>query len=130
MSPPVLPVRPLSCSYENATFTSCLRRPLTPSPSRWGRRQVWRQPVDMDCAVYDSDSPCSACQRASDKQEYKALSCNSWGERISWHNWLRDHPHLGSTCLSISQPSEGGADRRPVDVLIPLWEGGQDAPLM
>ena len=88
----------------------------------------------LGCAVYDSDAPCPACQRPSDKQGDHALCCNSWGERISRHNWLRDHIFAMAASAFLNPVKEGrfllpGADRRPADVLIPFWEGGQDAAL-
>ena len=55
-------------------------------------------------------------------------------ERIARHNALRDAIFLTAANAGLGPVKEGrfllpGADRRPADVLIPHWTGGQDTAL-
>ena len=63
-----------------------------------------------------------------------ALGCGSHGERIARHNLLRDALHQTAAAAALGPVKEGryllpGRDARPADLLIPRWEGGQDAAL-
>ena len=56
------------------------------------------------------------------------------GERISRHNALRDAIFDTAAQAGLAPTKEGrfllpGADRRPADVLLPHWVGGQDGAL-
>ena len=84
--------------------------------------------------VYDTDGPCPACQRHSDKFGDHALCCGHQGERIARHNHLRDAIFDIAVAAALGPTKEGrfllpGADRRPADVFIPTWAGGRDAAL-
>ena len=88
----------------------------------------------LGMAVFATDGPCPACQRHSDKLGDHALNCGYSGERISRHNMLRDAIFEVAAAAALSPVKEGrfllpGADRRPADVFIRGWEGGQDAAL-
>ena len=57
-----------------------------------------------------------------------ALCCGTGGERISRHNAFFDT----AVSAGLGPSKEGrfllpGADRRPADILVPLWAGGRDA---
>ena len=63
-----------------------------------------------------------------------ALCCGVGSERIARHNALRDAIFLTAANAALGPVKEGrfllpGADRRPADVLIPHWTGGQDTAL-
>ena len=84
--------------------------------------------------VYDSEGPCPACLRFSDALGDHALCCGTGGERISRHNNLRDALFDTAVAAGLAPVKEGrflipGADRRPADVFLPSWAGGQDAAL-
>ena len=84
--------------------------------------------------VFGSDGPCPACNRHSDRYGDHALNCGYSGERISRHNLLRDAIFDVASAAALSPVKEGrfllpGADRRPADVFIRGWAGGQDAAL-
>ena len=84
--------------------------------------------------VFASEGPCPACHRPSDKLGDHALNCGYSGERISRHNMLRDAIYEVAAGAALSPVKEGrfllpGADRRPADVFIRGWQGGQDAAL-
>jgi hypothetical protein len=86
----------------------------------------------LGCAVYDQDGPCPACLRPSDRYGDHALCCGHWGERITRHNQLRDHLYQMAAAAALGPVKESrfllpGDDRRPADVYIPNWAGGQDA---
>ena len=81
--------------------------------------------------VYESDSPCIACQRHNDKLGDHALHCGHTGERISRHNHLRDALHEIAAAAALNPSKEDrflipGEDVRPADVLLPYWENGRD----
>ena len=82
--------------------------------------------------VFGSDGPCPACNRPSDKYGDHALNCGYSGERITRHNLLRDAIFDVASSAALSPVKDGrfllpGADRRPADVFIRGWAGGQDA---
>lgn len=82
--------------------------------------------------VFGSDGPCPACNHPSDKLGDHALNCGYSGERITRHNLLRDAIFDVASSAALSPVKEGrfllpGADRRPADVFIRGWAGGQDA---
>ena len=84
--------------------------------------------------VFGSDGPCPACNRHSDRYGDHALNCGYSGERISRHNLLRDAIFDVASAAALSPVKEGrfllpGADRRPADIFIRGWAGGQDAAL-
>ena len=84
--------------------------------------------------VFASEGPCPACHRDSDKLGDHSLNCGYSGERISRHNMLRDAIFEVTAAAALSPVKEGsfllpGADRRPADVFIRGWQGGQDAAL-
>ena len=84
--------------------------------------------------VFASQGPCPACNRQSDRFGDHALNCGYSGERISRHNMLRDAIFEVAAAAALSPVKEGryllpGADRRPADVFIRGWQGGQDAAL-
>ena len=84
--------------------------------------------------VFGSEGPCPACNRPSDKFGDHALNCGYSGERISRHNLLRDAIFDIASSAALSPVKEGrfllpGADRRPADIFIRGWAGGQDAAL-
>ena len=59
------------------------------------------------------------------------MCCGSAGERVSRHNALRDALYSAAVSASLGPSREGrfllpGDDRRPADVLVPHWTGGQD----
>ena len=63
-----------------------------------------------------------------------ALCCGSGGERISRHNALRDALFDTAVAAGLGPTKEGrfllpGNDRRPADILVPHWSGGQDAAM-
>ena len=75
---------------------------------------------------------CPACLRLSDVMGDHALCCGTGGERISRHNALRDAFFDTAVSAGLGPSKEGrfllpGADRRPADILVPLWAGGRDA---
>ena len=75
---------------------------------------------------------CPACLRLSDVMGDHALCCGTGGERISRHNALRDAFFDTAMSAGLGPSKEGrfllpGADRRPADILVPLWAGGRDA---
>ena len=58
------------------------------------------------------------------------MCCGSGGERISRHNALRDAIFDTAVVAGLGPVKEGrfllpGNDRRPADVLVPNWTGGQ-----
>ena len=82
--------------------------------------------------VFGSNGPCPACNHPSDKFGDHALNCGYSGERITRHNLLRDAIFDVASSAALSPVKEGrfllpGADRRPADVFIRGWAGGQDA---
>ena len=82
--------------------------------------------------IFDAAGPCPACLRLSDVMGDHALCCGTGGERISRHNALRDAFFDTAVSAGLGPTKEGrfllpGADRRPADVLVPLWAGGRDA---
>ena len=84
--------------------------------------------------VFSLEGPCPACNRLSDQFGDHALNCNYSGERISRHNMLRDAIFEVAAAAALNPVKEGrfllpGADRRPADVFIRGWQGGQDAAL-
>ena len=84
--------------------------------------------------VYDSAGPCPACLRLSDVHGDHAMCCGSGGERISRHNNLRDAIFETAVAAGLGPVKEGrfllpGTDRRPADVMVPHWVGGQDAAM-
>ena len=84
--------------------------------------------------IYPSQAPCPACLKLSDVKGDHALCCGVGSERISRHNALRDAIFLTASNAGLSPVKEGrfllpGADRRPADVLLPHWTGGQDTAL-
>ena len=84
--------------------------------------------------VFATAGPCPACHRHSDKLGDHALNCGYSGERISRHNLLRDAIHDVAAAAALNPVKEGrfllpGADRRPADVFIRGWQGGQDVAL-
>ena len=84
--------------------------------------------------VYDTEGPCPACLRPSDKFGDHALCCGHQGERIARHNHLRDALYDMAVAAALGPTKEGrfllpGVDRRPADVFIPNWAGGRDAAL-
>ena len=84
--------------------------------------------------VFGSDGPCPACNSHSDRYGDHALNCGYSGERISRHNLLRDAIFDVASAAALSPVKEGrfllpGADRRPADIFIRGWAGGQDAAL-
>ena len=88
----------------------------------------------LGCPIYSSASRCPACHQPSDTMGDHALGCGSQGERISRHNLLRDALHQSAAAAALGPVKEGrfllpGRDARPADLLIPRWEGGQDAAL-
>ena len=81
--------------------------------------------------IFRSAGPCPACSAHSDTLGDHALCCGSKGERVSRHNALRDALYSTAVAASLGPSREGrfllpGDDRRPADVLIPHWTGGQD----
>ena len=88
----------------------------------------------LGCHIYDSEGPCPACLRPSDRYGDHALCCGHWGERITRHNNIRDHVHNLAASAVLNPTKEGrfilpGSDRRPADILLPNWAGGRDAAL-
>ena len=88
----------------------------------------------LGCPIYRSESRCPACHQPSDNMGDHALGCGSHGERIARHNLLRDALHQTAAPAALGPVKEGhyllpGRDARPADLLIPRWEGGQDAAL-
>ena len=86
----------------------------------------------LGLAIYDAEGPCPACLRLSDVMGDHALCCGTGGERISRHNALRDAFFDTAVSAGLGPSKEGrfllpGVDRRPADVLVPLWAGGRDA---
>ena len=84
--------------------------------------------------VFDTAGPCPACLRHSDVFGDHALCCGSGGERISRHNALRDALFDTAVAAGLGPTKEGrfllpGNDRRPADILVPHWSGGQDAAM-
>ena len=84
--------------------------------------------------IFDQEGPCPACLRNSDVYGDHALCCGVGGERISRHNALRDAIFDTAAQAGLAPTKEGrfllpGADRRPADVLLPHWAGGQDGAL-
>ena len=84
--------------------------------------------------VFASEGPCPACSRHSDQFGDHALNCGYSGERISRHNMLRDAIFEVAAAAALNPVKEGrfllpGADRRPADVFLRGWQGGQDAAL-
>ena len=82
--------------------------------------------------IFDAEGPCPACLRLSDVMGNHALCCGTGGERISRHNALRDAFFDTAVSAGLGPSKEGrfllpGADRRPADILVPLWAGGRDA---
>ena len=62
------------------------------------------------------------------------MCCRSGGERISRHNSLRDAVFDTAAAAGLAPTKEGryllpGTNRRPADVLLPHWTGGQDAAM-
>ena len=81
--------------------------------------------------IFRTAGPCPACSAHSDTLGDHALCCGSAGERVSRHNALRDALYSTAVAASLGPSREGrfllpGDDRRPADVLVPHWTGGQD----
>ena len=60
--------------------------------------------------------------------------CGSHGERIAWHNQLRDAIYQVAASSNLAPRKEEnallpGTSARPADVLIPHWSGGRDTAL-
>ena len=88
----------------------------------------------LSLPIYTSKGPCPACLRLSDVKGDHALCCGVGSERIARHNALRNAIFLTAANAGLGPVKEGrfhlpGADRRPADVLIPHWTGGQDTAL-
>ena len=80
--------------------------------------------------IFDSDGTCAGCsQPGSNRLGDHAVSCASQGERIAWHNYLRDALYNTAVSAHLAPLKEerallpGGV--RPADVLLPnlLLEG-------
>ena len=81
--------------------------------------------------IYRTAGPCPACGSHSDTLGDHALCCGSAGERVSRHNALRDALYSTAVAASLGPSREGRFllptdDRRPADILVPHWTGGQD----
>ena len=84
--------------------------------------------------VFPREGRCMACPVMSDIEGDHAISCGWGGERITWHNALRDV--LFSTCqqAALAPVREDrallpGTEARPADILLPHWTGGRDTAL-
>ena len=79
--------------------------------------------------IFDSDGTCAGCsQPGSDRLGDHAVSCASQGERIAWHNYLRDALYNTAVSAHLAPLKEerallpGGV--RPADVLLPNFAAG------
>ena len=84
--------------------------------------------------IYDFAGRCPACGRHSDTKGDHGMVCGTGGERIARHNALRDALHDTAAAAGLGPQKEGrallpGNDRRPADILLPVWAGGRDAAL-
>ena len=81
--------------------------------------------------IFSSAGRCPACSAHSATLGDHALCCGSAGERVARHNALRDALYSTAVSALLGPSREGrfllpGDDRRPADVLVPHWTGGQD----
>ena len=88
----------------------------------------------LGLAVYDQPGPCPNCGKNSDVLGDHSMVCGTGGERILRHNAIRDALFDTAVAAGLAPLKEGrallpGNNRRPADVLVPLWAGGLDAAL-
>ena len=126
---------------ENARLT-CLQQPyagawlnVVPSPALGlhlrGSEFVPAVKLRLGMEVFSSAGPCPACSAPSDQLGDHALCCATDGTRISRHNALRDALHATAVAAGIGATKENqhllpGSSRKPADVMLPYWTGGQD----
>ena len=84
--------------------------------------------------VYDMAGKCPSCGKDSDQLGDHGMVCGTGGERISRHNALRDALYDTAASAGLAPLKEErallpGNNRRPADILIRHWCGGQDAAL-
>ena len=97
-----------------------------------GQEFVYRAKYRLGLPVYQTTGTCPArgCRQESDPLGDHALSCTIGGERIAWHNGLRD------TIIQVAQ--QAGLDPqkevenllplsadRPADVFLRNWTAGK-----
>jgi len=91
--------------------------------------------------VYDNEDWCPVCEGVSDCKGHHARKCAGGGDRVRRHNGVRNligqfaseakqRPTLEKPGLLQPRPGQISAQlRRPADVYLPSWQGGQAAAL-
>ena len=89
--------------------------------------------------VYDEEEWCSVCNGISDCKGHHARKCAGGGDRVRRHNDVRNligrfaaearqRPTLEKPGLLQPRPGQTNAQlRRPADIYLPSWQGGQAA---
>ena len=80
--------------------------------------------------LFSHEGPCSAYHQHSYVFGDHAIACASQGERIAWHNDLRDALFQAAASASLAPQREErallpGVEQRPADVLLPHFFGGK-----